>query len=135
LKKLPEHAKTVLETEVEFEDPATFNLPAHVVLNKIRKGQYHCIFFKLFLHDFIHAFNVESMYGKEWCIPLQKGQIVACKEDHISSVCKHPEKGWLIPEDFIKQVSIEEYTAIKQKVQIPDIPKQYILEKNVAVKY
>ncbi len=117
------------------DDATTMSLPAHMILNKIRKGQYHCIFFKLFLHDFMQAFNVESMYGKEWCIPLQNGQIVSCEEDNLSISCKHPEKGWLIPADFIKQVTQEQYTLIKQKVQIPDILKKYILEKNNTIKY
>jgi hypothetical protein len=135
LNKLPEHTKDVLTTEIEFDDPATMDLPAYVILNKIRKGQYHCIFFKLFLHDFMQAFDVESMYGKEWCIPLQNGHIISCEEDTVSVSCKHPEKGWLIPSNFIKKVSREQYTSIKQKVQIPDVPKEYVLQKNNPTKY
>jgi hypothetical protein len=116
--KLPTNIKNIINTHIQFNDESTRTQPAYTILNKIRKdkNRYHCIFFTKYMSDFLRAFDVNSMHGKKWCIPLRNGRIVACKSDPTGS-CKHPEKGWLV-NDLIDWVDQSEYDAVKDNVQV-----------------
>lgn len=129
--KLPSTVQDVINSEIAFENPETENEPAHVILNKIRQNRYHCIFFKLYMGDFLRAFGVDSMYGKEWCIPLQNGKIVYSNDELLTS-CKHAEKGCIIPPQFMKELPYDAYMRVKKDIQIADVPKTYTLEKNLV---
>ena len=117
--KLPMHVKSIVNAHIQFNDESTRTHPAYTILNKIRKDtdRYHCIFFTKYMSDFLRAFDVNSMHGKKWCIPLRNGRIIACATDPTGS-CKHPEKGWLVNDALIEWVNQEEYTTLKDNVQV-----------------
>jgi hypothetical protein len=135
LERLPFNVREHINEEIQFDHDTTRKEPAYSILDKIRKRQYHCILFKLYMSEFLQAFGVEPMYGKDWCIPLHDGNIVACKEDVSIQSCKHPEKGWMIPDTMIHWISLAEYTLVKESVQIPDIPRMYVVNKINTVRY
>ncbi len=121
LDKLPADVKTVINTHIEFEDERSRKLPAHVILNKIRKAKVHCILFTKYMSDFFDAFEIHSMYGKDWCIPLRNGRVVACKTDP-SGLCCHPEKGWVLNDSLIEWTDQEDYNLMKDNLQV-NIPR------------
>ena len=131
LERLSDDVRQTLQSEIQFEDENRKYEPAYKILNSIRNGKYHCIFFNMFIYEFLRAFNVESMFGKEWCIPLKNGRIVSNKEDTLLTSCKHSDKQ-LIPDTFIEDVSLPEWNVIKESIQIHDIPKEYTLTKDTV---
>lgn len=55
--------------------------------------------------------------GKKWYIPLRNGRIIGCKSDP-SGTCSHPEKGWIVHNSLIDWVDQDEYTSIKEEIQV-----------------
>lgn len=91
---------------------------AYRVLKKIRELKKYSIIFHEFHDVFLSAFNIDSLFEKEWSIALDNGKVLAPHGDTIIQQCKNA-KGWLIPDIFIKYVSNEDYESIKEGLQTP----------------
>jgi len=99
---------------------------ASAVLNNIRKNRTHCYLFYKYVHEImLKGFVVGPLQGKEWCIPLQHGKIIATHMDPVLISCKN-EKGWILPESHIKYVSGEEYFFMKKELQLAAVAGAYL---------
>ena len=125
LSELPLTTSDTLKSIIQFENPDRANEPAHHIVNSIRDAKHHCIIFKMFMDDLLKTFKVSSMKGKVWCIPLQNGRIIGCKE---VDACIDAKKVWILSE-LIDWVSIGEYNALKNKIQTDDIPIDLHVDK------
>jgi hypothetical protein len=101
---------------------------AHEVLNKIRKERIHCIFFTLFLEEFIRAFDTSSLRGKDWCIALENGFIITPDKNPCMK-----DTGYVFPKEIMKVVTKKDYDELKKKLQKPAPSMVYTLEKVLTV--
>lgn len=95
------------------------NLPdsASKILNIIRDDKTFSIIFYKYMDDLLKAFDVSSLYAREWAILIEDGRIIASRQEEIQNQCKN-KKGWIIPDEFIKYVSVEEYNNMRESVQV-----------------
>jgi hypothetical protein len=101
---------------------------AHEVLNKIRKERTHCIFFTLFLEEFIRAFDTSSLRSKDWCIALENGFVITPDKNPCMK-----EIGYLFPKEIMKVIPEKDYNELKKKLQKPAPPMLYTVEKVLTV--
>lgn len=132
LTNLPSEVREEIEYHIQFESETSRQLPAPIILNKIKKNRNHCLFFHLYLSEFLTALRAYSIFGKEWVVPLQDGKVVVCLDDPLTKSCWNPEKKWIFPETLLKYVDIKTYTDIKSSLQTP-IPSSDgpIIVKNI----
>ena len=127
IERLSEATRTAFTTVVSFDeiDPTTPG-SASAILNKIRKSRTYCYLFYKYVHELmLKGFIVGSLQGKEWCIPLKNGKIVATHEDPVLISCKN-EKGWILSESYISYISGEEYQFIKKEFQLSAVSSVHV---------
>lgn len=47
------------------------------------------------------ALCADSIFGKEWVVPLQDGKVIICPDDSLTKSCWNPEKKWIFPETLL----------------------------------
>ena len=124
-KKLSKPTQDILLSHIEHTGiDITTPGSAHIVLNKIRKERTYCIFFTLFLEEFIRAFDTSSLRSKDWCIALDNGFIITPDT--------HPcmkETGYIFPKEIMKVVPEKMYHELKKTLQKPAPSIFYKVEK------
>ncbi len=102
----------IFNTAIQFDNDTKRQLPAHQILDLIRKRRDNLGLFT-YIDDILLSFNVSTMRGKEWIIPLQNGKIVYSDD---LDLCK-PSDGWIIPDEYMINISGKQYDVIKQTLQ------------------
>jgi hypothetical protein len=118
LKKLPNNISTYLKKLIHIESQSAL-IPgsASVVLRRMKELKKYSIIFYKFHDEFLRAFNIGSLFEKEWSIALFRGKILVPMTGPTYE-CQNP-KGWLIPESFLQTISNTDYQIIKDKLQTP----------------
>ena len=118
LANIPENPRGELKkliniTGIDKNEPES----ASKILNKIREAKTHSHIFYYFNNFFIKSFHVTSLTGKEWYIPIINGKIIA---PNIENSCKN-KKGWVVPDEYIKYISANQYNTLRKSLQNPFI--------------
>lgn len=124
----------------EFQDKITIgsnfdvNIPgsARIILNKLKELRKNTIMYTLYEKELLRAFDVTSLTGKEWCIPLKDGKIVVPNYQSFQMVCKN-KNGWVLPEWGILYADEGLYDSLRKVIQSSTIYEDEIRFEKVNI--
>jgi hypothetical protein len=94
------------------------------ILNIIRINRKYSYIFYNFIEELLNGFMVSPLSKSDWIIPLDNGKIVVCDDDPIQISCKNKGK-WLVPDNFLKKISLNEWEQIRTNLQDKLIPSPF----------
>lgn len=126
LKGVSEKCKFDLENirEIYKEEDASSPGSASRILNTIRMNRQYSYIFYNYMDEMLRAFSITSLYAKSWIIPMKMGKIISCDDDIIQTSCKNKGR-WLVPEQLLQNVPLNEWNALMKTLQQPIIESPF----------